>query len=1036
MTKLETTNVMTIMKTRTSIYHLLLAVCFTLCCTAGLRAQENREISGTVKDAATGTPLTGVSVRVNGKSQATATDASGRFALQAAQGDVLVFSYLGYRTQEITVGTSASYTVGLQPAEAEELGEVVVTALGIERKTRSLSYATQQLSADQLDEVRDNSGNIMNSLSGKVAGAVITPAATGPGGAARVVLRGNRSISGNNNALIVVDGVPIDNSSNPQANSTFNSYGGSDGAANLNPDDIESVNVLKGATAAALYGSRAANGAIVITTKRGKEGKLAIDYNGGVSIDQPNLLMDFQNTYGRGNGGEAGATAGESWGAPATTYPDNVRSVFRTAATVNNSVNLSGGTENMQGYASYTNNHNAGILPGNDLDRNTLNLRVNNTFFSKLTTDAKITYLNQKISNKPRLGDTGTPMGIYIMPRDMSEAELRDFEGTDPVTGEPTRKYWTTSSIFDNPYWDLNRTSVNEERNRVTLLGSASYQLTDWLRVLARYSFDRYDDKETGRYYNGTVSLGSVQPGGQYYETYNVRSERNIDVLISGDNKLSGDLSLTYNLGGSVLNRKSNSLQNMANGLSIPNQFNLSFATTPAFNNVSIIERELQSIYGSAQLNFRDYLYLDVSARNDWSSTLPSPHSYFYPSVGLSAVLSDALSLPEWVSFGKVRASYTEVGNDAAPYLLDQLYNFSLGAGQGFVSRDLTRAISNLKPENTQAYEVGLDWRFFNNRLGIEATFYKTNTINQLLYIGLPLASGYSQQYINAGNIENKGIELQLNGTPIRGERFSWTTYINFSRNVNEIIKLSDQSNRADLSTSTRLASVVAVEGGSYGDLYGYAWEKDANGNHLVNDAGLPIVKANTKIGNFNPDFLLGWGNTLSYGQFSLSFLIDGRVGGEMVSGTDSFLGAYGLGDYTAQYRDGGLILPGVKADGTPNTTAIDAQKFWTAVSQNGRDAWGEFFTYSTTNFRLREASLGYEFPLNGGAFKRAQVSLTGRNLFFLYRGKSTLDIPGMQRRTIPIDPEAALGIGNYQGVEAGLLPSVRSFGLNVKLSF
>ncbi len=1027
---------MAIMKTKTSAYRLLVMVCLTAAWTVQLHAQENRGISGPVKDAATGSPLTGVSVRVNGKSQATASDEAGRFALQAAQGDMLVFSYLGYASKEISVGSSNTYAVDLQPAEAEELGEVVVTALGIERQTRSLSYATQMLSSDQLDEVRDNSGNVMNSLSGKVAGAVITPAATGPGSAARVVLRGNRSISGNNNALIVVDGVPIDNSPNLQANSTFNSYGGSDGATNLNPDDIESVNVLKGATAAALYGSRAANGAIVITTKRGKEGQVAIDYNGGVSVDLPVLMMDLQNTYGRGNGGEAGATAGESWGAPATTYPDNVRSVFRTAATVNNSVNLSGGTENMQGYASYTNNHNAGILPGNKMDRNTLNLRVTNTFFSRLTTDAKITYLNQKISNKPRLGDTGTPMGIYIMPRDMSEDELRDFEGIDPVTGEPTRKYWTTSSVFDNPYWDLNRTSVNDERNRVSLLGAATYQVADWLRILARYSFDRYDDKGTGLYYNGTVSLGNVQPGGQYFENNIVRSERNIDLLVSGDNKLSADLSLTYNIGGSLLNRKSSGLQNMANGLSIPNQFNLAFATTPAFNNVSIIDRELQSVYGSAQLNFRNYLYLDLSARNDWSSTLPQPYSYFYPSVGLAAVLSDALSLPEWVSFGKVRASYTEVGNDAAPYLLNQLYNFSLGAGQGFVSRDITRAINNLKPENTQAYEVGLDWRFLNDRIGLEATFYKTNTINQLLYIGLPLASGYGQQYINAGDIENKGIELQLNGTPIRNERLRWTTYVNFSRNVNKIIKLTDQSDRANLSTSTRLASVLAVEGGSYGDLYGYAWEKDANGKRLVNEAGLPIVKANSKIGNFNPDFLLGWGNTLNYGQFSLSFLLDGRVGGEMVSGTDSFLGAYGLGDYTAEYRDGGLILPGVKADGTPNTAAIDAQTFWTAVSQNGRDAWGEFFTYSTTNFRLREASLAYGFQLNGGAFKHARISLTGRNLFFLYRGKSTLDIPGMKRRTIPIDPEAALGIGNYQGVEAGLLPSVRSFGLNVKLSF
>lgn len=997
---------------------------------------QQRAVSGTVTDNDTREPLTGVSIRISGKPLATATDEAGKFTLQAATGDVLLLSYMGYAEKRVTIGTGQVYAVTLEPAEAEELGEVVVTALGITRKTRSLTYATQQISSSQLDEVRDNSGNVMNSLTGKVAGAVITPAATGPGSAARIVLRGNRSISGDNNALIVVDGVPIDNSANTQANSTFNSYGGSDGASNLNPDDIESVNVLKGPTAAALYGSRGANGAIIITTKRGKSGRAAIDYNGGVSMDQPNLLMRFQDTYGRGNGGQAGATAAESWGAVTSTHPDNVRSVFRTAATVNNAISLSGGTENMQAYASYTNNHNAGILPGNKMDRNTLNLRVNNTFFDKLNTDAKITYLNQKTANKPRLGDTGTPMGAYIMPRDMSESELRDYEGTDPVTGQPTRKYWTTSSIFDNPYWDLNRTSVNEERNRITLLGSARYELTDWLRVLARYSYDRYDDHETGRYYAGTVSLGNVLPGGQYFETNTVRSERNIDVLLSGENTLSSNLSISYNVGGSLLNRRSKGLQNMANGLSIPNQFNLAFATTPTFNNVTDLDRELQSVYGNAQFNFRDFLYLDVTARNDWSSTLPAPHSYFYPSVGLSAIVSDFVPMPGWVTLGKVRASYTEVGNDAAPYLLDQLYRFALGAGQGFVNRDLTKAINDLKPELTRAWEAGLDWQFLNNRIGFEATVYKTNTINQLLFIGLPLASGYSQQYINAGNIENRGIEVQLNAKPVDAGDFSWTTYVNFSRNLNRIIALSEQSDRALLSTSVRLATVVAVEGGAYGDLYGTAWDKDANGNYLVNDNGLPLTKTNQKIGNFNPKFLVGWGNTLRYKQFALSFLIDGRVGGDIVSGTDSFLGAYGIGDYTAEHREGGLVLPGVKADGSPNTTAIDAQTFWTAVSQNGRDAWGEFFTYSTTNFRLREASLGYEFALNGGAFKRAQLSLTGRNLLFFYRGKARLDIPGMQRRTIPIDPEAALGISNYQGIEAGLLPAVRSVGLNVKLSF
>lgn len=999
-----------------------------------IRAQDQQDIKGIVNSQSEKMPIPGVSVKVKGSQQGTSTDTDGRFVVRAKVGDVLVFTSVGYKLKEITIANADVLQVSLAD-DAAELNEVVVTALGIERQTRTLTYATQQIGGDQLNEVRDNSGNVMNSLSGKVAGAVITPAATGPGSAARVVLRGNRSISGNNNALIVVDGVPIDNSSAPQPTGDFNTYGSSDGAANINPDDIESINVLKGPSAAALYGSRAANGALIITTKSGKSGKMAIDYNGGFSVDQPNLLMRFQNTYGRGSGGEASSNVGESWGAPTQTYPDNVRSFFRTANSYNNAVSFSGGTENMQGFLSYTNNANGGIMKGNDLDRNTLNLRLNTKLLPKLTTDAKITYVNQSIKNKPRLGDTGTPMEAYIMPRDMAEEELKDFESTNPVTGEPVRKYWINSSIFDNPYWDINRTSVNEERNRITLLGSVKYELTDWLSVMGRYSLDRYDDKIDGSFYDGTISLGNVLPGGQYYETNLSRWERNIDILVSGRNKLTEDLNISYNVGASLLNRKNTSSQDMANGLRVPNQFSLAFATTPAFNTLLAVEREMQSVYGNVQFAYKDYLYLDATARNDWSSTLPSPHSYFYPSVGLSGILSDAFTLPSWISLGKLRASYTQVGNDAETNLLRQLYNYSLGAGAGFISRNSTRAIPDLKPEITHALEFGTEWKFWNNRVGIDATIYKTNSKNQLLFVDLPPASGYSRQYINAGDIENKGIELQLTGTPVQGEQFSWNTNINFARNINKIVALTPEVEQANISASARLASVVARVGGSYGDLYGFAWAKDANGNHIVNENGLPVVENNQKLGNFNPTFMLGWTNNFKYKKFYLSMLIDGRVGGELVSGTDSFLGAYGLGDFTEEWRDGGLVLPGVKADGSVNTTAITAQQLWTTVSQNGRAAWGEFFTYSTTNFRMREISLSYDFDLNLPHLKNVRVALVGRNLFFFYRGKAKLDLPGISR-TIPIDPEAALGAGNYQGVEAGLLPAVRSFGLNLKASF
>jgi len=448
-------------------------------------------------------------------------------------------------------------------------------------------------------------------------------------------------------------------------------------------------------------------------------------------------------------------------------------------------------------------------------------------------------------------------------------------------------------------------------------------------------------------------------------------------------------------------------------------------------------ERQLNSIFGNLQVGFNEYLYLDLSARNDWSSTLPAPHSYFYPSAGVSAIFSEFINLPAWVSFGKIRTTYTEVGNDADPYLLNQRYNFALGAGQGFISRDGNKSIPNLKPEKTRSYELGLELKFIENRLGIDATLYKSNTINQLLYVGLPMASGFNRQYINAGDIENKGLEVMLTGRIIQSDKFSWSSSVSFSTNSNHVIELAPNTTQVNITDNTKYATVIVKEGGSYGDLYGYKWKTDANsGKYIVDARGLPVVESNQKLGNFNPDFQLGWNNQLSYKNFSLAFQIDGRIGGEMVSGTDAYLSYFGLTESSEKFREGGLILDAVTADGAANTKAITAQQLWTTVSQNGRDAWGEFFTYSMTNFRLREASVSYNFDIKNSFVKQAQLSLLGRNLFFFYRGKAKLNIPGIDERTIPVDPEAALGAGNYQGVELGLPPAVRSFGLNVKLTF
>lgn len=1025
---------------------IILLVFLTISLPADIFAQNLKSIAGTIKSQTDNLTLPGVSVKIKGRTTGTSSNAEGRYSVEAKTGDILVFSSVGYQTKELPVGNNAIVDV-LLTEDAAQLNEVVVTALGIERQTKSLTYATQELKNSDLTNVKDPGGNVMNSLNGKVAGAVVTPAATGPGGAVRVVLRGNRSISGNNNALIVVDGVPIDNtmtteqggggSANTvgtQQKSLSSGYSGSDGGASINPEDVESITVLKGPAAAALYGSRAANGALMITTKKGKDGAVKLNYSGGITTDKPLLLMDFQNIYGRGNGGVAGADAAGSWGAAANTYPDNVRNFYNTGTTINNSVNISGGTSKMQGYASYTNNAIAGIVPNNQLDRNTLNLRLTNEILPGLTTDVKVTYLNQKIKNKPRLGDNGVTNEALIMPRDMSSEELKNFESINAETLQPQPLYWTNSSFFQNPYWDVYRMKLDEERNRIMLVGSVKYQLTDWLFAQGRYSLDRYDDKITGAFHAGTLPIPTLE-GGRYQENHVNRWERNIDFLLSGNNKIGDDFGVGYNVGAALLNNSGYNTQSLANGLRIPNMFDLNFASTPAFANI-VAQKEIQSVYGSAELNYKQMIFLDLTARNDWSSTLPAPHSYFYPSFGLSGLLSEMIKMPSWVSYAKVRGAYTQVGNDADPYLLQQTYSYNPGAGDGFVARDQIKYIDDLKPEKTKAWEIGTEWRFFGGRLGLDASAYKTNTVNQLIFIGLPQPSGYNNQYVNVGDIENKGLEVMLTGNPIKKENLSWNTTLNFALNRNKVIALLPGIEQANISPSTNFGSLLIKPGGAYGDIYGFKWAQDANGAYQINNAGLPVVQQLQNIGNFNPDYTLSWLNQVDYKQFSFSFMVDGRVGGTVISGTDAMLGYFGIAEYTTKNREGGLVLPGVLPDGSQNNIEISAEQLWTQVSQGGTNAYGEFFAYDATNFRLRELSVGYTLNLKNSPIKTARFSLTGRNLFFFYRGKSKLDIPGIGKRTLPVDPEVAIGTSNFQGIESGILPSTRSFGFNLNLSF
>ena len=1007
----------------------------------GVNAQAS--VRGTVTSS-DGEPIIGANVIELGSNNGTVTDLDGNYQLKVGPNAILEFTYTGYVSQKFTVGTQTIINVTL--AEGVALSEIIVTALGISRERKSLSYAAQTIQGGQLTQVRD--ANFVNTLQGKVAGLVVTSASSGVGGATRVNLRGNRSIQSSNNALFVVDGVPVDNSTPGQVGNDFGGYNGSDGVANINPDDIESINVLKGAAASVLYGSRAANGVILITTKKGSAGAISVDVNSGAQFDAPLTLPHLQNEYGQGNGGAFGAKASASWGPKMNNQavidwtgkaqgmvpqPNNISDFFQIGSSFNNSVGIKGGTDKVQSYFSFTNNQAAGVVPGNSLDRNTINLRISTNLSKKFSTDAKVTYVNQILNNKLRSGEESSEvMNLYKTPRSIRIEDMQNYESE---AGVPT--YWTSSSIYMNPYWTINRTSADEERTRTTGLVSATYQINDDIKVLARVSLDQYTDKGENTFYNNTLLFAWL--GGTYQKSFRQVQERNSELLLIGNKKLNNKVKLSYTFGVADVARKSDFTQTSANGLLVPNKFDLGFARNLAVG-TGFIERDLQSVFGSVQVSLNDYLYFDVTARNDWSSTLPAPHSYFYPSLGLTAVLSDMVELPSFISFAKLRGSYTRVGNDAAPYLLTQTYSFSQGGVGGFINRDATQAFGELKPELTTSLEFGFDGRFFDNRMGLDVTFYKTNSINQLLSLPLAPASGFSNQYINAGDIENSGVELTLTGSPIKKNDLTWDVMLNYARNVNAIVALHPDIKQTFISSGfVRTAGVLVKEGGAYGDLYADGWARTPSGQLIMDGAGKPLVSSTQEyLGNFNPKFTLGLNNAFSFGKIRLNVLVDARIGGVMTSGSDASLAFDGSSAITTAYREGGWVLPGVTLSNNeyiPNTYPINAETFWTTVSK-GRYSWGQVFTYDATNVRIREAAVGYDITIHRQYVKKATLSIVARNLFFLAKGNAIIDIPGIPTRKMWFDPDVNLGAGNYQGVEFGTLPSSRSIGLNLSLSF
>lgn len=994
------------------------------------------EVKGTVRDA-TGTTLPGVSVQVKGTKLVTQTNASGQYGITAKAGDIIVFSYIGYDKQEITVGSQATVDVVLK-SSAQELNTVVVTALGIKRTSRSTTYATQQVAGDEL--TRNKDANLVNSLNGKVAGLTISRSSSGVGGSAKVILRGSKSASGSNQALYVIDGVPMNNSISSQAvsstgnaastqpNSAYggsNSYDGGDPISNLNPEDIASISVLKGGSAAALYGSQAANGVIIVTTKSGEAGKAKVNFSSSLNLDEAATKPKFQNGYGQTSGNST-----QSWGPAITNGQDNLKSYFRTGQNYTNSVSLSAGSEKLQTYFSYANTTASGIQPGNELSRHNVNLKETGSFFNdKLTISGNVNYIRQKINNSPLIGLYFNPLtGLYLFPRGLDLQQYKSgFEKFDPSRNLNTQNWpFLSEDIQQNPWWINNRNQNELNRDRLMLNVSAKYKVSPWLDIQARGSMDTYTDTYDQKIYAGTSPTLTDKNGGYVYT--NNRSRQQYADVIANVNIPLERFKISGTAGTSIQDFYDNGVtfNSGKDGLNIPNKFVLQNfkALNPLNSGNTYNHKQIRSVFASASVAFDNWINLDATIRTDWSSALAftDGNPFSYPSVGLNFIINEKLNLPSWVSFAKVRGSYAQVGNDVPNYVTNILNSFGAGGG---ISTPIRSSFENLKPERTNSIEFGTEWRFFSNRLNFDFTFYKTNTKNQFFTADASQASLFNQYYFNAGNVQNKGIEVVLGYDILNGEGLKWKTGINYSMNRNKILALSPEITEFTLSGASGANYVSKFkEGGSFGDIYGTSLKRDDQGRVLIID-GKPTAADggnSTFLGNANPKWQLGWSNSFNYKNFSLSFLVDGKFGGRVMSITESMLEQYGVAKVTGDARDqGGISVNGVDQAGNP-VSKVDAQKWYSVVG--GREGISSEHMYSATVVRMRELSFGYNVPMKPGFIKNLKLAVTGRNLFYIYK-------------KAPFDPELSMSTSNgLSGVDIFMPPAIRSYGFSLNANF
>lgn len=982
------------------------------------------QIKGTVKDAL-GEPLIGVSVLVKGTSNGTVTDLDGRFSLNVSVGDILEFSYVGYAAQSVTVKNATPLDIVLSE-DAQALDEVVVTALGIKREAKALTYNVQEIKAAGITKVKD--ANFVNSLSGKIAGVTINQSSSGTGGSSRVVMRGTKSLFGENNALYVLDGIPMQGLRAKQSDNFYESVevADGDGISNINPEDIESMSVLTGASAAALYGNRGANGVILITTKKGAIGKPRISYSNSTSFSRPFVTPEFQNTYGRKEG------EFKSWGdklEKPSTY--NPLDFFQTGFNTMNSIAVSTGTETNQTHISFGAVNSEGIIDNNKYNRYNFTFRNSwDIVKNVLSMDMGLFYIKQNNQNSNGQGMYYNPLvPIYLFPPSDDINKYAVYERYDADRNFKTQ-YWPYGNQglgMQNPYWIINRNMFNTDRDRYIISLSMKWNITNWLNIIGRARIDNaYTDFER-KLYASTDGLFAKSQG-NYMNQEDKNTSTYLDFLVNVDKKFGENYHLLVNLGGSFYDEKYKSDTFEGNLVGVPNFFHPSnIPSTESNYNKSELHTQTQSIYGKAEIGYRNFLYADVTGRIDWFSTLVGTSKEYvcYPSAGLSVILSEILPLPEKIiSFWKIRGSYAQVGNPPSAYL--PYATVALENGNA-TSANFTPA-SHLKPEMTKAFEFGMDLRLFQNKLNIAATYYNSNTYNQLFKYELPPSTGYAFAYENAGKVNNWGIELSVGFNQDLGP-VQWNSNLIYSMNRNEIKELlpeyvTDRTTGMTVKSPTEFSVATAdsyrmilKKGGSMSDIYATKLKQDLHGNILITNGGVS-AEENTfiKVGSAAPKYNLGFRNSFSWKGLELDFLIDARVGGEVISATQALMDQFGVSQQTADARDNkGVVV---------NKGKLDAEQYYGTVA-SGKTGLLAHYVYSATNVRLREMSLSYMLPSKWfGEKLNISLSLTGHNLLMFYN-------------KAPFDPELTANTGTYyQGFDYFMPPSLRSFGFGVKVNF